>query len=68
MIFGRVRGYMPRVSLVLPGMRGPLSVEFIVDTGFEGDLSVGHDRPFRDGLDDIFDLGGELVRRAGGRR
>ena len=40
MIFGCVRGYMPRVSLVLPGMRGPLSVEFIVDTGFEGDLSL----------------------------
>lgn len=40
MIFGRVRGYMPRVSLILPGMRGPFSVEFIVDTGFEGDLSL----------------------------
>ena len=40
MIFGRVCGYMPRVSLILPGMRGPFSVEFIVDTGFEGDLSL----------------------------
>lgn len=40
MILGHVRGYMPRVFLTLPGMRGPMSVEFIVDTGFEGDLSL----------------------------
>lgn len=40
MILGHVRDYMPRVSLTLPGVRGPVTVEFIVDTGFEGDLSV----------------------------
>lgn len=40
MILGHVRDYLPRVSLTLPGIRGPLSVEFVADTGFEGDLSV----------------------------
>ena len=40
MILGHVHSYFPRVTLTLPGVRGPLEVEFIVDTGFDGDLSV----------------------------
>lgn len=40
MILGHVRDSMPRVSLSLPGRSGPVLVEFIVDTGFEGDLSL----------------------------
>ena len=42
MIVGYVREYMPRVTLVLPGRngRGALKVEFIVDTGFDGEIAV----------------------------
>ena len=40
MIVGYVRDYFPRVMLSLPGQNGPVSVEFIVDTGFDGDLSL----------------------------
>ncbi len=40
MIFGHVRDYMPRVSLMLPGINGPTSVEFILDTGFDGELAL----------------------------
>jgi len=40
MIFGHVRDRFPRVSLSLPGREGPISVEFIVDTGFDGDLAL----------------------------
>jgi clan AA aspartic protease len=38
MITGRFHDHFPRVTLDLPGVSGPLSVEFIVDTGFDGDL------------------------------
>lgn len=31
---------MPRVSLTLPRVNGPFSVEFILDTGFDGELSL----------------------------
>ena len=40
MILGYVRDYLPRVLLTLPGRDGPISAEFIVDTGFDGDLSL----------------------------
>jgi len=37
---GQWRDGFPRVTLTLPGARGPLDVEFIVDTGFDGDLAL----------------------------
>ncbi len=40
MILGHVRDRFPRVSLSMPGRNGPLLVEFIVDTGFDGDLAL----------------------------
>ena len=38
MIAGEYRDHFPRVWLTLPGSTGPVDVEFIVDTGFEGEL------------------------------
>ena len=40
MIFGHVRDNLPRVNLTLPGLAGSLTVEFIVDTGFDGELAL----------------------------
>jgi len=40
MILGHVRDSLPRVTLDLPGVSGPVAVEFIVDTGFEGDVTL----------------------------
>jgi clan AA aspartic protease len=40
MIPGLFRDHLPRVTLSLPGSTGPILVEFIVDTGFEGDLAL----------------------------
>src|SRR5579871_1911150 len=40
MILGVVRDHLVRVTLTLPGTSGPVSVEFILDTGFEGDLAL----------------------------
>src|SRR5436305_1157960 len=40
MIAGYVRDYLPRILLSLPGHNSPVSIEFIVDTGFDGDLSL----------------------------
>lgn len=40
MIRGHVRDFLPRVMLDLPGLEGVLPVEFIVDTGFDGDLAL----------------------------
>jgi clan AA aspartic protease len=39
-IDGTFRDGHPRVTLTLPGKNGPLDIEFIVDTGFEGDLAL----------------------------
>jgi clan AA aspartic protease len=39
-IVGYVRDFFPRVVLSLPGHNGPVPIEFIVDTGFDGDLSL----------------------------
>jgi clan AA aspartic protease len=40
MNIGHVRDYFARVMLTLPGLVAPLSVEFILDTGFEGQLTL----------------------------
>ena len=40
MIVGHVRDHMPRVVLGIRGLNGTLQVEFIVDTGFDGDLAM----------------------------
>lgn len=37
-ILGHVRDKMPRMTLQLSGREGSLSVEFVVDTGFDGQL------------------------------
>ena len=44
MILGRFRDGHPRISLDLAGADGdPVGVEFIVDTGFEGELKLPED-------------------------
>ncbi|MDQ2800994.1 MAG: hypothetical protein M3Y13_15280 [Armatimonadota bacterium] len=43
MILGEVRRRFPRVTLTLPGREKPLEIEFIVDTAFDGDLTVPAD-------------------------
>jgi predicted aspartyl protease len=43
MIAGTFRRDHPRIPLVLPGITGPLEVEFTVDTGFAGDLALSVD-------------------------
>jgi clan AA aspartic protease len=40
MILGLFRDHLPCVTLVLPGPTGSNAVEFIVDTGFDGDLAL----------------------------
>ena len=40
MLLGHVRDYAARVLLTLPGESGELTVECVVDTGFEGDLAL----------------------------
>lgn len=40
MIIGHFRDHFPRLLLTLPGTSGPLAVEFILDTGFEGYLAL----------------------------
>lgn len=40
MMLGQWHDGFPWVMLTLPGLNGPLSVEFIVDTGFNGDLAL----------------------------
>ena len=40
MIIGRVRDGFPRIALMLPGKSGPIRVEFVLDTGFDGELAV----------------------------
>jgi clan AA aspartic protease len=40
MILGVFRDHLPRVTLTQPGRSGSIAVEFILDTGFEGDLSL----------------------------
>lgn len=40
MIYGQFRDRFPRVSLDLPSPNGSVKVEFIVDTGFDGALTL----------------------------
>ncbi|WP_394796507.1 hypothetical protein [Armatimonas sp.] len=40
MIEGRFRDGLPRTTLTLPGRDGDFEVEFVVDTGFDGGLSL----------------------------
>ena len=43
MTSGEFRDGHPRATLTLLGDNGPLLVEFVADTGFEGDLALpGH--------------------------
>jgi len=39
-IIGRFHDRFPRLSLMLPGLDGPVEVEFIIDTGFDGALTL----------------------------
>ena len=40
MILGHVRDNLPRLMVTLQGHEGPVNIEFIVDTAFEGDLAL----------------------------
>lgn len=40
MIYGQFRDGFPRVTLSLPGRNGARAVEFIVDTGFDGEIAL----------------------------
>ena len=39
-MLGQFRDSFPRVLLTLPGTAGPVPIEFIIDTGFEGELAL----------------------------
>ena len=39
MMIGHVRDNFPRLMLTLPGRNGSVNVEFVVDTGFDGELT-----------------------------
>ena len=38
--YGRFKNGLPRLTLTLPGKHGDFSVDFVVDTGFGGDLTL----------------------------
>jgi clan AA aspartic protease len=40
MTIGQIQSRFPRAQLTLPGRDGPFVVDFIVDTGFDGELSL----------------------------
>ena len=40
MIVGEFRNHFPRISLELPSNDGAMEIEFIIDTGFEGDITL----------------------------
>ena len=43
MMLGHVRDNFPRLTLTLPGQETLLNVEFLLDTGFDGELALpGH--------------------------
>ena len=63
MIYGHVRDKFARFTLSLPGLDGPASIEFILDTGFEGFLSLP--RAVVDALDAVY-LGDRPVAFADG--
>ena len=39
-MFGIWRDRFPRLVLKLPDLGGPQEIEFVIDTGFDGDLSL----------------------------
>ena len=39
-IFGVFRNGFPRVTLTVSGLSGPVEIEFIIDTGFDGELAL----------------------------
>ena len=43
MRIGEFRDGHPRAVLSLPGRFGPMEIEFVVDTGFEGDFILSPD-------------------------
>jgi len=65
MIVGYVRDRLPRVSLPLPGLEGTVHVEFILDTGFDGELCLP--THLLDGLDAAY-VNTNQVRLADGSR
>lgn len=40
MSFGQISNRLPRTFLTIPGRGGTFQVEFIMDTGFDGELSL----------------------------
>ena len=40
MILGTFRDHLARASLTLSGIGGPVEIEFVVDTGFEGEMAL----------------------------
>jgi clan AA aspartic protease len=40
MIVGHVRDNFPRIAIRLPSVGQPINIEFIVDTGFDGELTL----------------------------
>ena len=40
MNIGQIKSRFPKARLTLPGRSGPFVVEFIVDTGFDGELAL----------------------------
>jgi len=40
MNIGQIQSRFPRAKLTLPGRDGAFKVDFIIDTGFDGDLSL----------------------------
>lgn len=43
MIVGEFQDGLPRVTLTLPGQRGAVEVEFVVDTAFNGGITLPPD-------------------------
>lgn len=62
---GTWRDGFPRIILTLSGVNGPLDIEFIVDTGFDGDIIVPERLLFQLRLSPV---GKQLVELAGGFR
>jgi len=63
MIHGHVRDNFPRLTLALTGREGPISIEFLIDTGFDGSLALPTSLVMRLNANYIMD---EVVRMADG--
>ena len=53
MLYGHVRDHMPRLLLSLPGVEGPVTTEFCLDTGFEGELALPSSLAVKLQLEDV---------------